>query len=130
MGIRATKLPFVVFACGLAGTITGIGLQWFTNAFDYPFLISGKPIFSLPANIPVAFELTILFAAFGALLGMLAFNRLPALYHPLHGNLRFKRATDDRFFICLEAGDPLFDFERTRRFLETLGGLGVEEVSE
>ena len=71
-------------------------------------LISGKPTFSLPANIPVAFETTILFAALSALVGMLAFNRLPKLYHPLHTSRRFKRATDDRFFISIEAEDPLF----------------------
>jgi len=130
MGIKATKLPFLVFAGGLTGTLAGIGLQWFTNAFDYPFLISGKPIFSLPANIPVAFETTILFAALSALVGMLAFNRLPKLYHPLHTNRRFKRATDDRFFISVEAEDPLFDAEKTLDLLESLGGLQVEGVED
>jgi hypothetical protein len=128
MGIRATKLPYVVFACGLTGTVGGILLQWFTNAFDYPFLISGKPIFSLPANIPVAFETTILCAAIGALLGMLAFNGLPQLSHPLHASARFKRATDDRFFISIEARDPSFDRQRTRELLESLGGSEVDEV--
>ncbi len=130
MGIKPTKLPFLVFGAGLTGTTVGIGLQWFTNAFDYPFLISGKPIFSLPANIPVAFETTILFAALTALGGMLAFNRLPKLYHPLHTSRRFKRATDDRFFISVEAEDPLFDVEKTRELLESLGGLHVEEVED
>ena len=130
MGIKPTKLPFLVFGAGLTGTAVGIGLQWFTNAFDYPFLISGKPIFSLPANIPIAFETTILFAALTALGGMLAFNRLPKLYHPLHTNRRFKRATDDRFFISVEAEDPLFDAEKTRELLESLGGLQVEEVED
>jgi len=130
MGIKPTKLPFLVFAGGLTGTAVGIGLQWFTNAVDYPFLISGKPTFSLPANIPVAFETTILFAALSALVGMLAFNRLPRLYHPLHTSRRFKRATDDRFFISIEAEDPLFDGEGTRALLESLGGLQVEEVED
>ena len=130
MGIKPTKLPFLVLAMGMTGTAVGIGLQWFTNAFDYPFLISGKPIFSLPANIPIAFETTILFAALTALGGMLAFNRLPKLYHPLHTSRRFKRATDDRFFISVEAEDPLFDAEKTWELLESLGGLHVEEVED
>ncbi len=130
MGVRPTKLPFLVFAGGLTGTAVGIGLQWFTNAFDYPFLISGKPTFSLPANIPVAFETTILLAALSALVGMLAFNRLPQLFHPLHTSRRFKRATDDRFFISVEAADPLFDRERTRALLVSLGGSEVEEVED
>ena len=90
MGIKPTKLPFLVFGAGLTGCAAGIGLQWFTNAYDYPFLISGKPIFSLPANIPVAFEMTILFSAISALVGMLAFNGLPQLSHPLHGSRLMK----------------------------------------
>ena len=128
MGIRPTKLPWVVFAAGLFGCAAGIGLQWYTNVFDYPFPISGKPIFSLPANIPVAFELTILFAAISALVGMLAFNGLPQLHHPLHTSRLLKRATDDRFLISIEAADPNFDPETTRELLISLGALSVEEV--
>ncbi|MFV2072682.1 MAG: DUF3341 domain-containing protein [Thermoanaerobaculales bacterium] len=128
MGIKKTVLPYIVFFAGLTGTAAGILLQWFTNAFDYPFLISGKPLFSLPANIPVAFETTILFAAAGALLGMLALNRLPQLYHPLFHSGRFKRATDDRFFISIEAADPLFEATATRALLESVSVLPIEEV--
>ena len=128
MGVRPTILQYIVFLGGLTGTIFGLLLQWYTNAFDYPFLISGKPIFSLPANIPVAFETTILFAALSALVGMLALNGLPQLYHPLHSSRRFKKATDDHFMISIEARDPLFDRAKTRRLLEGLGGSEVEEV--
>ncbi len=100
MGIKPTKLPFLVFGAGLTGCAAGIGLQWFTNAYDYPFLISGKPIFSLPANIPVAFEMTILFSAISALVGMLAFNGLPQLSHPLHSSqvdeTRHRRSIPDQ----------------------------------
>ena len=128
MGIRPTVLPYLVFCGGLTGTIGGILLQWYTNAFDYPFLISGKPLFSLPANIPVAFETTILFAALTALVGMLALNLLPQLYHPLHTSRAFKKATDDHFYISIEARDPLFDRAATRELLESLGGTRVEEV--
>lgn len=130
MGIKPTKLPFVVFGAGLTGCAVGLGLQWFTNAFDYPFLISGKPIFSLPANIPVTFELTILFAAISALVGMLAFNGLPRLSHPLHSSRLMKRATDDRFLISIESADPKFDETGTRELLESLGALNVEAVVE
>jgi hypothetical protein len=128
MGISPTKLPFLVFGGGLVGCAAGVGLQWFTNAFDYPYLISGKPIFSLPANIPVAFELTILLAAITALVGMLAFNGLPQLHHPLHASRLMKRATDDRFLISIEADDPKFDAGATRELLESLGALSIEEV--
>ncbi len=129
MGIKPTILPIFVFIGGATGTAGGILLQWWTNAVNYPFQISGKPLFSLPANIPVAFETTILFAALTALIGMLALNKLPQLYHPLFRSGRFKKATDDRFFISVEAADPLFDSEETRALLEGLpGGLSIEEV--
>ena len=129
MGIKSTILPILVFFGGAAGLAGGIGLQWWTNAVNYPFLISGKPLFSLPANIPVAFETTILIAALTALVGMLGLNRLPQLYHPLFSSSRFRKATDDRFFISIEAADPIFDAEVTRELLEGLDGrLSFEEV--
>lgn len=128
MGIRRTILPMIVFGAGAAGTTTAIALQWFTNAFDYPFLISGKPFFSLPAFIPVAFELTILFAAVAAVVSMFAFNRLPEWHHPVFSSERFRRATDDRFFIVIEARDPKFDPERTGRLLRSTGATAVETL--
>ena len=129
MGIKPTILPILVFFGGAAGLAGGIGLQWWTNAVNYPFLISGKPLFSLPANIPVAFETTTLIAALTALVGMLGLNRLPQLYHPLFSSSRFRKATDDRFFISIEATDPIFDAEVTRELLEGLDGrLSFEEV--
>ena len=128
MGVRKTVLPYIVFLAGLTGTAVGILLQWWTNAVDYPFLISGKPLFSLPANIPVAFETTILFAAISALVGMLALNGLPQLSHPLFSNRSFKRVTDDRFFISIEAQDPLFEVAKTRELLESVSDQPVEEI--
>ena len=130
MGVKKTVLPYIVFLAGLTGTGAGLLLQWWTNAIDYPFLISGKPLFSLPANIPVAFETTILFAAISALVGMLALNGLPQLSHPLFANRSFKRATDDRFLISIEARDPLFDTTKTRELLESISGQPVEEIED
>jgi hypothetical protein len=130
MGVKKTILPYLVFLGGFTGTVAGILLQWWTNAVDYPFLISGKPFFSLPANIPIAFETTVLFAAMTALVGMLALNGLPQLSHPLFSNRSFKRATDDTFFISIEASDPLFDPVETRRLLEEISGRTVEEIED
>lgn len=130
MGIRGTRLPFIV----LIAAATGLGLatlmQWWMNAVDYPFLISGKPLFGIPANVPVMFELTVLFSAFAAFFGMWVLNGLPRWYHPLFTSRRFRRATQDRFFIVIEAADPRFDRERTGEFLASLGGAVVEEVNE
>ncbi|MEW6367560.1 MAG: DUF3341 domain-containing protein [Acidobacteriota bacterium] len=130
MGIKSTVLPWFVLMCGLLGAAGGLGLEWWTNAFDYPYLVSGKPLFSLPANIPVMFELTVLLSAAGALVGMLAFNGLPELYHTLFTSKRFHRATTDRFFISIDAGDPKFDAAGSEAFLRGLGGVEVESLED
>ncbi len=83
IGIRPTILPWLVLCGGLTGLCTGLGLQWFCNAYDYQLLVSGKPYFSLPANIPIIFECTVLFSALTTVFGMLGLNRLPLLYNPL-----------------------------------------------
>lgn len=121
MGVRMTGLPWIVLICGLTGLTTAVLLQWWTNGVDYPFLISGKPLFGLPAAVPIMFELTILFSAFGAFFGMLALNRLPELHHPLFEHPSFKRATDDRFFLAIESSDPKFGLESTRGLLASTG---------
>jgi hypothetical protein len=93
---------------GLTGAAGGFGLQWWVHASAYPLVISGKPYFSWPAFIPITFELGVLFAAFGAVLGMLGLNRLPMHHHPLFHSKVFERVTDDAFFISLESCDPRF----------------------
>ena len=119
---------------GKVALITGAGsgmlMQWWMNAESYPYHISGKPLFGLPANIPVTFELTILLSALTAFFAMWSLNGLPKLFHPLFRSRRFRRATSDRFFIVVEAADPQFDAMRTRRFLEGLGGTAVEAIEE
>jgi len=122
MGLSPTLLPWIVMGAGVTGCLTGLGLQWWTNGVNYPFVISGKPFWSIPANIPVTFELTVLFSAFGAFLGMLVLNGFPRWHHPVFSSRRFRRATIDRFFVSIEAGDPRFDLETTTEFLRGLGG--------
>lgn len=130
MGIRHTKLPLVVLGGGITGAGLGLLMQWWMNAQDYRLMVSGKPFFSLPANIPVMFELTILLSAVAAFVGMIAFNNLPMFYHPIFKSERFRRATTDRFVVVIEATDPKFDSERTTAFLGGLGGSAVERVEE
>lgn len=130
MGMKDTKLPLLVFACGLTGFVVGTVLQWWMNAVDYPFIISGKPFFGLPANIPIMFETTILFSALGTFIGMLAFNRLPEWYHPLFRSERFRQVTTDTFFISIQASDPCFDLAETTKLLEQAGAHAVEQVTE
>ena len=130
MGIRGTRLPWLILAGGLTGLFLATLMQWWMNAVDYPFIISGKPLFGIPANIPVMFELTVLFAAFATFFGMWGLNGMPRLYHPLFNSERFRRATQDRFFIVIEARDPCFDLEGTRTLLAELGGSYIEEINE
>jgi mono/diheme cytochrome c family protein len=127
IGIRRTKLPFIVLAVGLTGLMLGLGMQIYTNASEelfpffsgYKFLISQKPFVSLPAFIPVTFEVIVLSSAFAAFFGMWALNRLPQLYNPLFAIERFRKATDDRFFLSIQRDDPLFDEARTRGQMES-----------
>jgi hypothetical protein len=128
MGVRPTRLPWLVLGAGATGCIGGIVMQWWMNAVDYPLIISGKPFFSLPAFIPVAFELTILLAAVTAFAAMLAFNGLPQFHHPLFKEPRFRSVTTDAFFIAIEAADPRFDVEATDRLLRDTGSARVEWI--
>lgn len=140
MGLRPTILAWITLVHGLAGAAFGLLLTWWMNATSLPglsaslqgyqFLISGKPMYSLPANIPIIFETTVLFAAIGTLLGMLGLNKLPMLYNPLAKSRRFLRATADRFFIVIQADDKLFDLEATRQFLQALQPSAIELVTE
>lgn len=130
MGMRDTRLPWLVLICGAAGAVLGLGMQYWMNAVDYPLNIAGKPLFSLPANIPIMFETTVLFSAISAFVGMLVFNGLPRWHNPVFQSERFRRVTNDRFFIVIEARDPLFDKEKTMAFLESLGGSCVEVLED
>ena len=130
MGMKRTILPFIVLGGGLTGGSLGLLMQWWMNAVDYKLIISGKPFWSIPANIPVIFELTVLLSAFGAVFGMLALNKLPELHHPLFRSERFQRVTTDRFFIAIESSDPRFKLEETMQFLSSVGGGNVEVIEE
>jgi hypothetical protein len=130
LALPRTRLPLLVLGGGLAGTATALLMQWFSAAVHYPINVGGRPLASWPMFIPITFELTILFASITAVLGMLALNGLPMPYHPIFNAPRFAMASRDRFFLAIEAKDPLFELEKTARFLETLGATVVSEVEE
>jgi len=142
MGIRPTILPWVVLVCGLVGLATGLGLTVWTMAggspiptpwgdwMPYEYLISGKPLQSLPAFMPVVFEMTILLAAFGGVFGMFLLNGLPRLSHPLLAHDKMRRVTDDRFFVVIEGRDKLFDAQRTQQLFEAFAPLSMELVRD
>jgi Protein of unknown function (DUF3341) len=130
MGIRPTRLPFLVLAAGITGTSCGLLMQWWMNAVDYPLIISGKPFNSLPADIPVTFELTVLLASLTAFIGMLVANALPRFHHPLFSSDRFRRATTDAFFLAIEAGDPRFVLADTERLLSGERATRVSRIED
>lgn len=140
MGMRPTILPWITLVHGVAGLLFGLLLTWWMNATTVPglsasvqgyqFLISGKPMYSLPANIPIIFETTVLFAAFGTILGLLGLNKLPMLYNPLSRSRRMLRSTVDRFLVVIEAEDPHFELQRTACLLQSLTPRALELVTE
>jgi hypothetical protein len=129
VGFHHTRLPLIVLIGGITGALTGLGMQSYSFMVDYPVNVGGRPFFSWPAFVPITFELMILLAAFGAVFGMFLLNGLPRLYHPVFNAPRFDRATQDAFFLCIEADDPKFDLVETRSFLEGLKATAVSEVS-
>ncbi|AUX26189.1 hypothetical protein SOCEGT47_067500 [Sorangium cellulosum] len=129
MGLKPSRLPWLVLGGGTTGLISGILLAWYTQAFDYPLIISGKESFSYQAFVPVIFELTVLFSALTCFFGLFAISRLPAFFHPTMTHPQFPRATDDAFFVSVEASDPKFDRAETRHLLQRLGAQGITEVS-
>jgi mono/diheme cytochrome c family protein len=130
MGIRPTILPWIVLGAGLTGMLGGLALELGLNAFDYPWIVSGKPLWSIPAFVPVAFETTILFAALTSFGACLVLNNLPDLYHPLFKKKRFAKATDNKFFISIESDDPLFDAQKTKTLLERTHPTNIETVED
>jgi hypothetical protein len=130
MGLGNSWVSGIVLACGLTGLTVAFTLQVWTSVFHYPLIVQGKPYFSLPAFVPIMFELTVLFSAFGALFGMLGVNGLPRPHHPVFNWDRFAKATDDGFFAVIEAADPLFSEAGTRKFLEQIGGKNVTMIGE
>ncbi|HKE25781.1 MAG TPA: DUF3341 domain-containing protein [Bryobacteraceae bacterium] len=127
--LHKNKLPLIVLLGGITGGLTGYLLQYYITVWNFPINVGGRPLHSWPAYIIITFEMTILFAAISAVLGLLALCGLPMPYHPMFNVPRFATASRNRFFLCIEAADPLFDHDKTPEFLETLEPKEVSEVA-
>ena len=126
MGIKRTILPLIIFGGGFTGLCAGFFMQWWMNAYDWPWNISGKPAWSIPANVPIGFELTILLSVFSAFFGMWILNKLPQVWHPFFRLERFGRVTDDAFLLGIEARDRHFDAQKTTKLLQDAGAIAID----
>ena len=133
MGLRDSRLGWIVICFALTGLTGAFFMMHWMNGIDYPLVVGDKPggaPGTVPSMVPILFELTILLSAFGAVLGMMYLNRLPRHHHPVFASERFRQASDDRFFISIEADDPKFDLDRTRVLLEGAHATHVEIIEE
>ena len=130
MGLKNSRVGAFSFVFGAGAFISTLLLLWYCNDFDYPILIGGKPMFSMPMSVVPAYILLVLGAALGAFIGMIALNELPRHHHPLFDKKRFELVSHDKFFLVIGAKDEKFSSTETRRWLESIGGANVEIVED
>jgi hypothetical protein len=124
---RDHRIGWITITGGAFGFLGMLAVQLFVN-WDYPIEVGNRPLYAWPAFFVVDFELMILCAVLFAVVGMFAIIGLPKLYHPLFGVPRFGLASEDKFFLYIDARDPKFDRQQTRVFLGSLGAWTVEPV--
>ncbi|MDR3402364.1 MAG: DUF3341 domain-containing protein [Chthoniobacter sp.] len=128
LGMQNNGVPLITLLCGIAGGLTGYGMQYFAAAIHYPLNVGGRPLHSWPAFVPITFELTILFAALGTVIGMLLLNGLPRLHHPVFETPFFEERNQSHFYLCIESRDPLFERQGAEDFLLKQNPAHVWEV--
>ena len=130
MGLKASKLPWFVFGGGITGGTLAMSFMLWTSAYSYPINVGGKPLWSVPAFIPITFEITVLLSCITCFMALWFLCRLPQFYSPLFKSKAFERVTDDKFFIAIEASDKRFDLSKVRKLFEETGATLIEEVEE
>lgn len=130
MGLKPSKLGWIVLIHGIIGLLGGIALQVWSMDISYPMIISGKPTVNLPAFVPVTFALVILLSSFGVFMGLFFLNKLPRFHNPIFHSDRFEKASDDGFFLCIEAKDPLFSEKKATEFLKKNGATYTETIPD
>jgi hypothetical protein len=123
-------LPLVVFGGAVLGLVAGYGTEVWLAAVDYKVNVGGRPLHSLPAFVPIAFEIMVLVAVAAAAAATIALAGLPRLHHPISAAPGFERASQDRFFLAIETEDPRFDQERLEWLLEHYQPVSVTLVTE
>jgi hypothetical protein len=128
LGLRRPLLTWIVFWFAMAGAGLAFLVQWFVNAKNYPINGGGRPLFSLPAGVPIIFEMGVLAAGFTAFSGLLVAAGLPRLWYPTFEVPGFESASVDRFWLSIDRRDPRFDPAGSRYDLEELDPLQIRVV--
>lgn len=130
LGFPRSEIGAVMFIGGMCGATLGFLLQYYLNGVLYPLNVGGKPFFSWPQFIPIAWEVLVLTACLSGLFGLVALCGFPQPYHPVFNVPQFARASRDRFFLCIESVDPEFELVKVKDFMTTLEPLSIAEVPE
>ncbi|MCB0281902.1 MAG: DUF3341 domain-containing protein [Calditrichae bacterium] len=129
MGEKRSPLGYVVGVVAVISVIGMFAFQGWTSAIDYPLVLSGKPLFSYQAYGVASWAVMVLLSAIVTVIGMMVLIGLPRFHHPLFYSENFsKKVNDDGFFVSIEADDPQFEAEKTKKFLESIGGKNIELV--
>ena len=128
MGVKKSPLGWIVLAGGITGFVGALALMIWVMGYEYPMNISGKPFINIPIYVPITFEITVLLSAFAAVFGMFFLNNLPRFNNPLFNVDRFDQASDDGFFVCVEASDDLFAEEKVTKLFRDNGATHIETV--
>ena len=128
LGLPRSKVPLIALCGALVGMVSALGFQTWMNSVDYPLNVGGRPLLSLPAWIPITFELSVLLAAFGIFFGLLALSRLPQPYHPVFEHEAFRNASTHGFWLSVQR-TATQDVERIRNQLTALGASQVAVVT-
>ena len=130
MGLKRSKLGYLIGFMGMSGALFGFGLQSWIHSIEYPMNISGKPIFAYPAYAIITFELMVLFSAIGAVFGMMFFNRIPRFHHPVFYSEKFSDVSSDAFYVSIEVDDPKYEESFVIDFLKDIGGTEIEVLKD
>jgi hypothetical protein len=130
MSLKNSRVGWFSFVFGGGAFVGTMLMIWFMNDFDYPILVGGKPMFSMPLSVVPSYILLVLAAALGAFIGMIALNELPRHHHPLFEGKRFALVSRDKFVLAIGATDPKYSETETRKLLETIGGAHIEIIED
>ena len=125
---KPLAIPVIFLVAGVLSAAGGYFMQYYAAAIAYPLNIGGRPLQSWPSFIPITFEFAVLGGVLCGAFGMILLNRLPKYYHPVSNVERFRAASSDAFFLCVEAADPRFEAEIVRGHLFRLGAKNISEV--